>query len=149
MVGGTWGTPPPVRFRWCGGVPGVPPSQVYMVGGTWGTPWPGLDGEGYPGSPQPSLDGGGLPKVPPTITGWGTSPPWLNGVSPLPTSIASTCYAVGIMPLAFTQEDFLVLWKIHTNEFVPKLYKVGNVANKGLHRKSKISSAKKHCLQWA
>ena len=31
------------------------------------------------------------------MTGWGT-----------PTSIAGTCYAAGGMPLAFTQEDFLV-----------------------------------------
>ena len=38
-------------------------------------------------------------------------PPGLDGVHPPPirqSSIASTCYAAGGMPLAFTQEDFLV-----------------------------------------
>ena len=88
-----------------GGVPrpvldgggGVYPSQV-MVGGV---PRPGLDGGGggFPGYPRPSLDGGGYLGYPPTMSGWGYPPP--------PT-IASTCYAAGGMPLAFTQEDFLV-----------------------------------------
>ena len=50
-----------------------------MGGVTWGTPQPGLDG--YP----PDLERG------------------------TPPSIASTYYAAGGMPLAFTQEDFLVL----------------------------------------
>ena len=44
---------------------------------------------------------------PPSKTGWGTpSPnPRLDGVL---ISKASTCYAAGGVPLAFTQEDFLV-----------------------------------------
>ena len=54
---------------------------------------------------------GGIPRVPPsTRTGWGTPPPPIRQ-----SSIASTCYAAGGMPLAFTQEDFLVtnfFWKI-------------------------------------
>ena len=62
---------------------GVTPSQVWMVGGT-----PGLDGGGYPRS---GLWGGTL----------GTPPFRQN-------SIVSTCYPAGGMPLAFTQEDFLV-----------------------------------------
>ena len=58
---------------------GYPPAQ------------PGLDGGGYPGYPQPGLDG-----VPPNQV-------WIRQ-----SSIASTCYAAGGVPLAFTQEDFLV-----------------------------------------
>ena len=90
MVGGYPGYPPQPGLD---GVP--PPNQVWMVGGTWGTPSPGLDG------------GGGVPGVPPpTRSGWGTPPPdqvWIRQ-----NSIASTCYAAGGVPLAFTQEDFLV-----------------------------------------
>ena len=81
-----------------------------MVGGNPGTPQPGLDGGGYPipgleggGYPIPGLDGGGVPQV------------WMGGGSTLGTpppirqnSIASTCYPAVGMPLAFTQEDFLV-----------------------------------------
>ena len=66
-----------------------------MVGGTpflgWGVPWPGLDGGEYPS--QIWMLGGTL----------GTPPPIRQ------SSIASTCYVAGGMPLAFTQEDFLVL----------------------------------------
>ena len=89
----------PVQVWIVGGYPGqvwmvegYPSSQVWMVGGY---PIPGLDGGGYPGTPPPSRPG------------WGTPPPSrLAGVPP--TSIASTCYMVGRMPLAFTQEDLLV-----------------------------------------
>ena len=46
-------------------------------------------------------------------SGWGVPPcPGLDGVHPPPSgqiSIASTCYAAGGVPLAFTQEDFLVI----------------------------------------
>ena len=60
MVGGTWGTPPGQGWMvggtpgqiWMVGLPGVPPSQVWM---------------GYP----PTMTGWGTP---PTITGWGTPP---------------------------------------------------------------------------
>ena len=63
-------------------------------------------GGGYPIS---GLDGG-FPiqdwmGYPPPIQCWtGTPPP----PSRRQSSIASTCYAAGGMPLAFTQEDFLV-----------------------------------------
>ena len=94
------------------------PSQVQM-GGTPSQVWtgrypiPGLDGGthsadgGYPHPrsgqipqgtpPHPRLDG--IP--PPSKTGWGTP-------SHPPISKASTCYAAGGVPIAFTQEDFLV-----------------------------------------
>ena len=78
-----------------------------MVGGTparsgW---WGYL---GYPPPPQLGLDDGGTPphqdlaRVPP---GMGYPPPPTRQ-----SSIASTCYAAGGMPLAFTQEDFLVCY---------------------------------------
>ena len=76
----------------------------YPVPGLWvrGYPIPGL-GRGYPPA-RSGRWGGGVPWVPPTTrTGWGTHPPSRQ------SSIASTCYAAGGMPLAFTQEDFLVL----------------------------------------
>ena len=83
-----------------GGYPGYPHGKVWMVGGTRGTPRPGLDGGGYPGYPRPGLVGGrGYPQ------------PGLDGVPPTPirqSSIASTCYPAGGMPLTFTQKDFLV-----------------------------------------
>ena len=52
--------------------------------------------------------------TPPSMTGWGTPLPpiqdWMG--CPRPTrrqsSITSTCYVAGSMPLVFTQEDFLV-----------------------------------------
>ena len=95
MVGGST----PARSEWLG-VPrvsprpgldgGGTPSQVWMVGGTWGNPPPSLDG------------------VPPHHDWMGYPPPWLDEVPPS-TSIESTCYMAGGMPLAFMQEDFLVL----------------------------------------
>ena len=79
---------PLARSGWWG-YPGYPPGQVWMVG-VWVPARPGLEG---------------VPGVPPmTRTGWGTP-------HPLPirqSRIASTCYVAGGMPLAFTQEDFLV-----------------------------------------
>ena len=92
------------------------PSQV-QVRGILGYPQPGMDGVppsqnwmGYPtpcqewmGSPQPGLDG-----VPPGQN-------WM-GYPPIRQSIASTCYAAGGMPLAFTQEDFLVLLNYFAND---------------------------------
>ena len=68
-----------------------------MVGG--GYPIPGLDGGACPV--------GGVPGVPLTRSGWwggtqGTPPPMRQ------SSIVNTCYAVGGVPLAFTQKDFLV-----------------------------------------
>ena len=107
--------------------------------GEGGVPWPGLDGggctparSGWWGVPQPGLDGGGgdpgqiwmvgrgVPQ--PGLDGGGGTPSqvWMGGGVPcpgldggggrgVPGSIASTCYAAAGMPLAFTQEDFLVL----------------------------------------
>ena len=88
-----------------------------------GTPFPGLDGGGVPypadlvGTPFPGLYRGGVgypiqlmggtpsPQqgVPPSPAGGTPSPapPWQS-------SIGCTCYAAGGVPLAFTQEDFLV-----------------------------------------
>ena len=89
---------------------GVPPSQVWMVG----VPGQVLGTPHHPdlaGVPPPTMTGWGTPHhdwmgYPPTMTGWGTP-----HHDPPPPSIASTCYAAGDMPLAFTQEDFLVLKK--------------------------------------
>ena len=83
MVGGTQGTP-----------------QLGLDGGV-GTPQQGLDGGGYPGTPQLGLYGGRVPGVPPHQD-WMGYPPIRQ------SSIASTCYAADGVPLAFTQEDFLV-----------------------------------------
>ena len=113
---GRGGTPPQV---WPGGYP--------IPGLARGYPgYPPGPGMGYP---QPDL-GWGTPQtwdgVPPWTWDrypldlrWGTSqtcdgiiPPrpemvrW--GTPPRQISIASTCYVVGSMPLAFMQEDFLV-----------------------------------------
>ena len=99
------------------------PSQVLMVGGGGSTPArSGWLGRGYPG--QVWMVGGGVPRAPPgqvwmayppTMTGWGTHPPWLDGVPPPPTSIASTCCTASGMPLAFTQEDFLLVYLFFTD----------------------------------
>ena len=74
---------------WTGGTP----SQVWM--GEY--PIPGLDGGGYPRVP-------GLDRVPPTQDWMGYPPPPIRQ-----SRIERTCYAAGGMPLAFTQEDFLVV----------------------------------------
>ena len=94
-----------------------------------GYPIPG-PGRGYPitslGRAVPSPRSGGYPipgwggtpsqvRGTPSLFGgtWGTPEPGLNGVPPnqvliRQSSISSTCYATGSVPLAFTQEDFLV-----------------------------------------
>ena len=128
--GGGGGTPSQdLRSR------GGTPSQVWLGGGAGGStpsqawigwipprhgvhpPRPGMGyppprhGTGYPprhGMGYPPRDGMGYPPqtwdgVPPPGHGTGYPP------SPRQISIASTCYAAGGMPLAFTQEDFLVL----------------------------------------
>ena len=98
---------------------GVTPSQVRMGGYpipglVWGVaPRPGLDGRG--GTP-PARSGWWMGTPPAGSGWWGGTPPGLDGVPP-PTpirqsSIASTCYLAGGMPLAFTQEDFLGHHKI-------------------------------------
>ena len=138
MVGGTLGTPHPILgwgtspLTWDGVPPypgmgyppgpadGVPP--IPTLG--WGTPlWPEMGyphpGIGYtpgPGMGYPPDLGWGTPRtwdgVPPAPQTWDGVPPqtW-DGLALPPTrqiSIASTCYMAGGMPLAFTQEDFLV-----------------------------------------
>ena len=65
------------------------------------------------GGITPSRSGprsGGYPGIPPIVTGtrWEYPPPVRRQ-----SSIASICYAASGMPLAFTQEDFLVLYIIH------------------------------------
>ena len=68
-------------------------------------------GGGYPPS-QLGLDG----VPPPTRTGWGTPPgqDWMGYPPIRQSSKVSTCYAAGSVPLAFTQEDFLVEYNITT-----------------------------------
>ena len=105
-VGPDRGVPHP-RSGWGYPIPdmdmGVPPSKIRMGG------YPIKDWMGYPplGTGRGTL---------PSRTGWGTTHP----PTPHPgldrashtikrhISIASTCYAAGGMPLAFTQEYFLV-----------------------------------------
>ena len=102
-TGGTlfcwWGTPSKIKT---GGTPHIPPVQDWM-----GYPHPRDDGvppiQDWMGYPHPSLD----EVSPPIQEGMGYLPP------PSPINKASTCYAAGGVPLAFTQEDFLV----ENNEF--------------------------------
>ena len=92
------GYPIPGLKGW--GYPGYPPGQVWMEGGTpsqvWGVLW-------VPSSQVWMV--GGYPGYPLVRSGWGTPPPIRQ------SSIASTCYTAGGMPVAFTQEDFLVVTK--------------------------------------
>ena len=99
---------------WAGGTP----SQCWLGG----YPIPGLGrGEGVP---HPRSGQGGTRVLPQT---WNGVPPWTwdwvpprpgmgyspnlgRGIPPPTWDIASTCYAAGGMPLAFTQEDFLVAY---------------------------------------
>ena len=85
---------------WGGTLPGPAGGVPWWGGGT-------LAGEGYPGGGVPwqgvpcqggTLVGGGYP-------GQGGTP--LGGY-PVRINIGSTWYMAGGMPLAFTQEDFLV-----------------------------------------
>ena len=126
LVGGT------LSQVWVGGRGGNP-SKVWMVGGgtpsqVWwwgrGYPIPGLMAGGYPfqvwwwgGTPSQVWMVGGTQGTPPARSWWwggtwGTPHDWM-GYSPTPTSIASTCYAAGGMPLAFTHEDLLVFSSYH------------------------------------
>ena len=121
-----------------GGVPhladeGCTPSQVsvrvsHPADGLYPIPDPGRGG--YPiqlmgGTPSQDQAGGisqpadrgyhipGPGKGTPSMIGWGTPCPRLDGVHPPPPirrliSKANTCYEAGGVPLAFTQEDFLV-----------------------------------------
>ena len=58
-----------------------------------GTPYP----QTWDGVPPPSRPGQGTPQT------------WDGVLPPRQSNIASTCYSAGGMPLAFTQEDFLVI----------------------------------------
>ena len=116
------GTPSQV---WMVGVPGVPPNQVWMVGEYPGYPLDQVWMVG--GTPSQVWMVGGTPSqvwmvgVPYPRSGWWrvprVTPPdqvWIVGGTPPPirqSSIASTCYAAGGVPLAFTQVDFLVCSK--------------------------------------
>ena len=88
-----WGNPPDLGW-------GNPPLDL-----GWGT-LPLRPGMGYP----PQEPGMGYPPM-----GWGTLPGPEMGY-PDRSCIASTCYAAGSMPLAFTQEDFLVSFKFSSAE---------------------------------
>ena len=77
---------------------GVPPQTQDGVPPTWGGVPPHRPEVGYP--PRPGTG------YPPPDLGWSTPQTW-DGLPP-PT----TCYTAGGMPLAFTQEDFLVYYTI-------------------------------------
>ena len=129
-----WGGGYPIELTRGGGIT----SQVWAAGypipgldGEGGYPIPGA-GEGYPMQlmgvphprsgwrryPIPGPGGGGVPY--PADQGGTPSQVWAGGTPsqvqvgvPHPpvrrqSSIASTCYVADGMPLAFTQEDFLV-----------------------------------------
>ena len=68
----------------------------------WGVPHPSQ--WGYP--PSKVRMGGGVPQGTPSCPG--QVPGQEDGGTPNQNSTVCTCYAVGGMPLAFTQEDFLV-----------------------------------------
>ena len=88
--GGCWVSPQPGQILGQGGGAGTPPPQPGQISG-WGE-WVRSD-----------LRMGGA-WVPPQAR----SDPRTGGGVPHWNSIACTCYAAGGMPLAFTQEDFLV-----------------------------------------
>ena len=80
------------------GLDGRVPTQVwvggYLLRSGWGyLPWEGGGGTYLGRYP--------LPRI-------GTPPPRVGTPPPHQNSIACACYAVGGMPLAFTQENFLV-----------------------------------------
>ena len=98
-LGGGWGVP---HLR-SGGTPSKVWVGGYPIPGLGGYPISGL-GRGYPGYPHTEVwMVGGTPSQVWIVGGaQGTPPPMRQ------SSIASTCYAAGGVPLAFTQEDFLV-----------------------------------------
>ena len=85
---------------------GVNPCPDQVPGQDGGYPhgldWMGVLPLGLDGVLPPSGLDGGISSPPPVSPGWGYPPPSRQ------SSRASTCYAVGGMPLAFTQDDFLV-----------------------------------------
>ena len=125
-----WGVPHPRSGGLRRGYPipgldgGYPPNQVRI-----GYPQPGLDGvPPRPGMGNPPGPGMGYPPGPgmvPPGPGMGY-PPDLGRGTPLTWDIASTCYAAGSMPVAFTQEDFLVF-----SIFMQFLEKFGQILEVG------------------
>ena len=87
-----------------GGYPGTPPALLGLDGVSPVLTWDG-------GTPHPGLDG--VPPGPDLQDWMGYPPPPARRQS----SIASTSYAAGGMPLAFTQEDFLVNYWITVEYF--------------------------------
>ena len=92
-------------------------SPAITYGGGGGYPMSGLDRGRVPhprsrwGGVTPSqvqLGGGGYTRVPP-IQDWIGYLPVQTPPPPSAISNVNTCYAAGGVPLAFTQEDFLVL----------------------------------------
>ena len=110
--------PPPPQFLMWGTARYLPPLPPKVP-----TPWPGPSGEGVPQGAYPP------PKVPTT---WldpdggvpqGTYPPGQvrmggRGYPKVPTARPRTCYTAGGIPLAFKQEDFLVLVHFHVKILV-------------------------------
>ena len=96
---------------WPGGypIPGLDwgyPGYPLLTRSGWGTLWPGLDGIPPQTPPDPSPPD--LGQGTPSDLGWGTPRTWDGVPHPPSPSIVSTSYVAGGMPLAFTQEDFLV-----------------------------------------
>ena len=118
-MGGTylgWGVPPldGGYLPWPGEYLPWPVEGTYLGWGYLPLPRvPPLAGGYLPWMGVPTLAGG-------TYLGWVEYPPWMGvptlvvvGVIHLGrSSIGSTCYVAGGMPLAFTQEDCLVLVKV-------------------------------------
>ena len=107
-----WGGGYPVLGLWVGGR-GVPHPRS-----GWGVPRPmSVGGGGYP---IPGLCGGGRVPCPRSVVG-GYPIPGLDGGGTwgTPPNQDWICYAAGGMPLAFTQEDFLVLELFTQNNDIP------------------------------
>ena len=112
-----------------GGLPHLAIGGGYPLlrSGWGGYPFPGLDG----GTPFPGLDRGDTPFAGPR-SGWRVPPHPRSGQGDRNIAVC-TCYAAGGMPLAFMQEDFLVLRNFHnslTSIFQPNFgvnYGIGNV----------------------
>ena len=100
--------------------------SVHTGGG--GLP-PSADGGGYPhqvltrGYSHPSQLGGGTPSFPSGQNWMGETPPTVRTGwdTPLSQIGRESNYAAGGMPLAFTQENFLVSILVHRKQFCPSI----------------------------
>ena len=111
-----------------GGYPIQPTGRGYPhLRSGWGYPFQRQDP--HPPVQVRSQDRGGrgtaLSRSDPRMMGWGRVPPSrsdprMGGGTPYQNSIACTCYAAGSMPLAFTQEDFLVTNNIFSSVQITK-----------------------------